>query len=179
MRFLLKKQTTEATAAQSSDKAFTHSFAVSVISILLCLAALCSTSWAWFSGSVSSANNEIAAASCDVTTTFTYAVTDGVETLVPNADGTYTLSAGVEYLVKISAEGSARSSYCIFTIGAMRYYTQQIATTEPDNIINFTLTFSDETVIAVSPLWGTSGRTERDLLDGRAYTEVDFQAVTP
>ncbi len=177
MGFPFKQQHNE---EKSADKAFNQSFTVSVISILLCIVALCSTSWAWFSGSVTSGGNEISAASCDVQAIFTYAVTDGIEELAANADGTYTLAQGVTYTVTVSAEGTARSSYCILTVDGQHYFTQQVDTAAPNNVISFTLTFTEEDkVITFSPLWGTSSRTERDLHNGGVYTDNDFRTVTP
>ena len=75
-----------------TDKAFTQSIAVSVISILLCVVALCSVTWAWFSEGVTSFSNTIKTGNCTVTVSVMY---DGVE-IATNSDatGTYPIDAG-------------------------------------------------------------------------------------
>ena len=50
-----------------SEKAFSQSLLISVISILLCIVALCSVTWAWFSTEISSSSSDIKSAYCDVT----------------------------------------------------------------------------------------------------------------
>lgn len=165
MRFPFKESDTKKTA----KKAFTQSFAVSVICILLCLVALCSTSWAWFSGNAASTENKIVAATCNVAVTVTDSTGSPPET---NVGGLYALTKNEVYTVDISAEGTARSSYCIVSVGDARYYTVQISTAAPYNTMRFTLSFSADTEIAVSPHWGTSSRADRDLASGKSYLDM-------
>ena len=91
-----------------TDKAFTQSIAVSVISILVCVVALCSVTWAWFSEGVTSFSNTIKTGNCTVTVS---AMNEETE-IDPNTDttGIYTFKAGKSYQIKISSTGSVESS---------------------------------------------------------------------
>lgn len=42
-----------------TEKAFKQSITISFIGILLCMVALCSVTWAWFSAEISSSSNDI------------------------------------------------------------------------------------------------------------------------
>ncbi len=49
-----------------TEKAFSHGIFISVLSIILCIVALCSASYAWFTEDQSSGNNVIVAGSFDL-----------------------------------------------------------------------------------------------------------------
>ena len=169
----MKPQASQEESARLADKSFNRSIAISILCILLCAAALCSTSWAWFSDSVSS-QETIVTATCTVTAT----VQDSESVvLLPDGEGNYLLSADVIYTVELVSEGTAQSSYGALTVGGTRYYTEQISTTAPDNTLRFTLSFTSDTVVHIKGYWGTLGREERDLLNGAHY--LDMQETTP
>ena len=104
-----------------TDKAFTQSIAVSVISILVSVVALCSVTWAWFSEGVTSSSNTIKTGNCTVTVSVMNEETE----IDPNTDttGIYTFEAGKSYQIKISSTGSVESSYCKLVIDGNEYYT--------------------------------------------------------
>ena len=150
-----------------SDKVFYQSIALSFLGILLCIVILCSATWAWFQADVSSSNNSIQSAECNVSVE----VTEG-GVPVTASGGIYSLSKDVPYEFKLTASGTAGSSYCILRIGGEDYYTAQIPTTSPDNSITFTLQFSAQiTDVEVITRWGISSRSERAFEDGGAYRD--------
>ena len=155
-----------------TDKAFTQSIAVSVISILVCVVALCSVTWAWFSEGVTSSSNTIKTGNCTVTVSVMY---DGVE-IAPNSDatGTYTFEAGKSYQIKITFTGSAESSYCKLVIGGQDFYTEQVSMSEPNNTITFALTFDAQTEVEIITRWGTYhiSNNARNFYNGKSYTNL-------
>lgn len=136
-----------------TEKAFTQSIAISIFGILLCVVALCSVTWAWFSEGVTFSSNTIKTGNCTVTVSV---MNEGAQ-IAPNADttGKYILEAGKSYQINIIATGSAESSYCKLVIGGQDYYTEQISTSEPNNTISFTLTFDAPTEVEIITRWGT------------------------
>lgn len=164
-------------AKKMADKAFNQSFAVAILCILLCAVALCSTSWAWFSASVSSSSNQIASAFCTVTTTVTDDEGEVVDA-IPNTDGDYFLAADKVYTVHFLCEGTARSSYCVLTANGIRYYTEQISTSAPENTLSFTLSFHTDTTVNIHTYWGSVTQTDRALFNGGQYVEMQATPST-
>ena len=156
-----------------TEKAFRQNMIISVIGVLLCIIILCSTTWAWFTAGISSKDNTITSAYCNVSV---YVEGDDGE-LLPT-DGRYTLLAGGAYEFKIYSSGTAGSAYCIFKIDDGEYYTEQISTAEPNNFITFTLQFTSDTEVEVVTRWGTSSKDERAFYNGAFY--IDFvESATP
>lgn len=160
-----------------TEKAFTQSIAISVFSILLCIIALCSVTWAWFSDGISSPTNSIQSAACNVSVSV---ISDSAP--VEPLDGKYTFAKDKAYEIKMTATGTAKTAYCILNINGKDYYTEQI---QIIGEIEFTLQFSDETTVAeILPCWGTSSRVERDFANGLYYldckeTDPATLVVTP
>lgn len=135
-----------------TDKAFTQSIAVSVISILVCVVALCSVTWAWFSSEISSSSSDIKSAYCDVNVTVV-----SEDSKLESIGGKYSFLKDKAYKIQISATGTAETAYCILKIDDVDYYTAQIPTQTIDNYIVFTLQFEAEvTEVEVITRWGTS-----------------------
>ena len=153
-----------------TEKGFTQSITVSVISILLCIIALCSVSWAWFSENVTSSLNTIKTGNCTVTVSVIH---DGEE-FGPNAgtSGMYTFEASESYQITITSTGSAESSYCKLVIGGQDFYTEQVSTSEPNNTISFTLAFDAPTEVEIITRWGTYHipNDARNFYNGKRYT---------
>ena len=156
-----------------TEKAFRQNMMISVIGVILCIIILCSTTWAWYTAGISSVDNTIKSAYCNVSVTV-----EGDGGALEPTDGAYTLLAGGAYEFKIYATGTAGSAYCILNIDGNDYYTAQIPTAEPGNFITFTLQFSGDTEVEVITRWGTSSKTERAFYNGAFY--IDFvESVTP
>lgn len=147
-----------------TEKAFSQSLLISVISILLCLVALCSMTYAWFNESVSSGSNSIKAGTCEVTITV-ISKEGQTYTFIPEnskpkfASGTYTVTIG--------AKGTASSAYCVLRIGGKDYYTEQVAMNET---ISFDITFGKDTTVEFIPRWGKYHVVERDLENNGEYS---------
>lgn len=156
-----------------TDKAFMHSITVSVISILFCLIALCSATFAWFNQEIKSTDNSIKSGNCTVTVIVTEAGNESA-VLTPDSNGTYKLLGGTEYNISISAVGTVKSSYCLFLISTDEYYTEQISTSEPENKISFTLKFANTTDIEIITRWGTYhiSNDARAFYDGKSYIDL-------
>lgn len=132
-----------------TDKAFKQSITISIIGILLCMVALCSVTWAWFSTEISSSSSDIKSAYCDVTVS----VMNEGSKLDP-IDGKYSFAKDKAYKIHITATGSAETAYCILKIDGELYYTAQIPT---HTAMNFTLQFDAEvTDVEIITRWGIS-----------------------
>ena len=148
------------------DRAFSRMLWGSVISILLCLVALCSMTYAWFSGEIESGDNTIRAGSFDLSVTVTG---EGGEvlSLLPDetrADAVYCeLRAGVTYTVELThLPGSTVKGYCLLTLGEVSYRTDAIIGEETknrgDREINdpfvFCLCPSEDVNLVITTRWG-------------------------
>lgn len=169
----LKEEINEKRADKLTDRVFTQSLVMSVFGILLCIVALCSATYAWFSADVSSPSNNIKSSSCDISVS----VTNGGNTVDPQ-NGEYLLEAGKTYEFNISATGTAKSVYCILSIDGKDFYTEQIdvtpdgvAAASPQSGFTFSLMFSEDTAVTVVTRWGRSSRDVREIADGVNYID--------
>ena len=153
-----------------TEKAFSQSLIISVVSILLCLVALCSVTWAWFSEDVTSSSNTIKTGNCTVMVS----VMNETMEIPLNATGTYTFEAGKSYKIIITSTGSVTSSYCKLVIGGQDFYTEQVSTSEPNNTITFALAFDAPTEVEIITRWGTYHipNDARDFYSGKSYTNL-------
>lgn len=149
-----------------SEKAFLHSIAISIIGMIFCMIALCSTTWAWFNEGVASSSNVIKSGNCDMAVS----VTTGGATVSPASTNTeqYTFEKGKTYVISITSVGSS-SSYCKLEFNGGEYYTQQIAVSESGTTISFELTFDDDTEVKILTRWGIYRDKERDFINGQSY----------
>ena len=131
----------------------------SVTVIVLCMAAMGFTAYAYFSAGVTSGANTIKAASFDVEVT----IQNGV-TVEPQADGSYLLAAGTyQVTVERTQDSTAGTGYCKVQIGAKTYVTCQLGkdVTAEDGWREgqtFTLEVTEvETVrVEIDACWGTA-----------------------
>ena len=146
-----------------TEKAFSHNLLISVVSILMCVVALCSITYAWFTTNVSSGENVIESSrfSLDVT------VSDGNGTpisITDNDDGTFTCNfeRTGEYTVvlQMTADTTASKGYCEFIIDSMeKKQTTSISKDAAIGVDPFTVTFevtSENTAVVFVPKWGIS-----------------------
>ena len=154
-----------------SDRTFMYNLVACVAGIVICLSSLTAVTWAWFGGSVSSAENTIKTASYQMSVS----VYEGETKISPRPEAGYhfSLTANKQYTVRLEGVGSG-SGYCRVTKNGSSepvYFTSQVKAGE---VASFTLEFSEDTVIDVLPCWGTYiGATDaRDLMNGQSY--VDF-----
>ncbi len=97
----------------------------SICSILLCMACLVQTTWAWFTVSIENTDNVIQIA----TVTTDIAVTNEKETIAPTDEGyklengEYTISVGLERSADENAQNSQQPVYVVMTV---RYAQDQM-----------------------------------------------------
>ena len=158
-----------------TDKAFRQSIAISIFGIVLCMIALCSATWAWFSAAVSSNTNSVQSANCAVTVSVANS-----GTAIDADNGKYTFEKDKIYDIKITASGSAKSAYCILVVEGMAYYTTQIPASA-ENGLTFTLRFSEDKEIEIITRWGTSSKPETERIfknDGYYYNLEESEPIT-
>ena len=138
-----------------SDKAFIRLIATSVIGILICVACLCSTTYAWFTASVESADSKIEAASdCKLS----IRITDGaaLDQTVEYGDSlTLDLKKDVNYTVTLSLPRDSASGYCIMSAGDDKYYSPFIQRHDGDPVsVEFTLRVEKDVAVSFDTHWG-------------------------
>ena len=142
-----------------SDVSFSRIIVSSVLGILLCIFCLAGLTWAWFSGSSSSAANSITAAEFKVKVTI-----NGID--ITSADGKYTLNQ-TENKITVTADGSATTGYCIVKFGGNTYHTIQIfkvpAEKKPQSV-TFTVKSVAGAELEIIPQWGTCADDNNETL---------------
>ena len=113
---MLNKQSSEKKNNKLTDKSFLRLFVTSLLAIAICIICLCSSTWAWFTQSITGGGNEIKAAD---TCLISISIVDenGVE--LTDLENGIDLVAGMRYTVTISLpKDSASGYYIIQTLGA-------------------------------------------------------------
>lgn len=150
-----------------SDASFMVRISFCFAGILLFMLSLCVTAYAMFSYNVGSGTTKIQAANFDLDVK----ITDLSKPDEPPVTGgyDYRLVTGT-HKVTLTAEGNASTGYCKIAllddngVAYETHFTQQLGKGE---VIEFTITLSEDANIRFSPQWGTySG--EGDILDGGA-----------
>ena len=148
-----------------TDKAFSRLMLTSVLGILACIVCLCSATWAWFSGSVTSDNNTLVSGhfSLDVTVTSTDVPGSDV-TVVPEDGGKASCAlAPGEYTVTLtmSTDTTVTRGFCTVKCGTDVYYTEPIVAGTATDPFTFTLKVeqANATVVFVS-VWGIPSATD-------------------
>ena len=158
-----------------TEKAFMQSILISAVGFVICIVALCSMTFAWFSSETSSSNHTLTSGSFDLVVTVKPVQGEG-EALVPTKDGgtyTYELKQG-KYLVTLKmTEDSTVKGRCLVTIGGgetlstSAIYNERTANCEgrtPASTDNFTFEIEIEiepaadpnatTTVTFQPCWG-------------------------
>lgn len=144
-----------------TEKAFSQSLLVSVLSIILCLVALFSITYAWFTADLSSGGNVLESSRFALEVY----VTDGEGNAIPveaNQDGSFTchLVATGRYTVtlRMTEDTTATKGYCNVTVNSEE--KKQTAPISKDPAIGaepfvFTLEATEEnTIVRFAPHWG-------------------------
>jgi LysM repeat protein len=139
-----------------------------VVSIMLiCLAAMSLTGYAYFTHSVTSASNVIKVASFDIDVSVTVKENEDAIVDVEKVDvRTYkaTLLPGMTYEVSLTRSGDASTGFCVISAkdcAIEKYHTQQLGTdvnalSSGDDSITVYITVTKETVVTFFAHWGTS-----------------------
>lgn len=151
-----------------TEKAFSQSLIISVVSILLCIVALSSVTYAWFTGETTSGSNTLMSGSFDVKITVSK-LEDGVASAnaieaESNNEGKYTykLLPGTYEISLALTEDSTVKGHCVVTIGNDTQHTDAIIGANTANVENaamtdpfkFKITVTAETTVFLEPRWG-------------------------
>ena len=150
------------------EKVMLARVAMTVVIMVVCLATMSITAYAYFSHNVTSGSNTIKAASfyTDVTVQITDADGNAVETITTNTSDhkshSATLNANTTYTITVqhNARSTAQTGFVIITADKCetKYHTQQLGRDGNGNTytITFKLTPGANTVVTFRSHWGTS-----------------------
>ena len=154
-----------------TEKAFSQSLIVSILSILLCVVALCSITYAWFTTNLSSGENVIESSlfALDIQV---FDNNDSPVYVTDNNDGTYlcTFENAGKYTVvmKMTDDTTASKGYCeITTNSTNKNQTEPISKDISIGVESFSFTVeisNADTTIVFEPKWGISATA--DIADG-------------
>ena len=160
-----------------SEKAFSQGLFISVLSILLCLIALGSTTYAWFGVDTSSGNNVIESGKFALLISVTDADGNPID-VTENANGTFGClfrDCGVYTVVLAMTEDStATKGYCdVVFPSSVKKHTDSISR-DPDigiDPLSFTIEITTEgATVSFMPKWGIPAHA--DIFDGDALSEL-------
>lgn len=167
-----------------TEKAFSQSMIISVVSILLCIVMICSMTYAWFTNETSSNSNTLMSGSFGVTISVTK-LNDGTATASdvavtsdPNNIGKYICDLEVgTYTVTLNLTNeSTVKGHCIVTVGNdTAKHTAAIVGEKMANDENgeqsdpftFTITVTQPTTVTFEPRWGVV--VDPDIENGGTY----------
>ncbi len=140
----------------------------SILGICICLVCVCGMTWAWYTASVETPTQKMTAAYYEVAVE---SVTDEKTNVdvAPSASGSYSLSAGITYIVKLKASGSVTEcgGYCLIECGDTKYYTQ---TFKPGESITIDFTPEAAGAYTFTGVWGShpSAVTAEEIINAAA-----------
>ena len=137
-----------------TEKAFSRFFLTSTITLLVAIAALFSTTYAWYSASLSTSST-LTAACYDIHITVTASDTP----ISPEESGAYLLEAGKTYAITLerSEYATAENGYGEMILNGEHYDTEQINA----GAICFTVMPTEDASAFFIPHIGTSTATEK------------------
>ena len=156
------------------EKVMLTRIAMTVTIVIMCLAAMSITAYAYFSHNVTSGSNIIKAANFDANVSITIkdSSNDPVTVTKDGKVQTANLDAGKYTIELTKGNSTADTGFCVISIGDKTYYTDQIGVDVKkdltDATVKFDLWLSSPTKLEVLSHWGTSvyygygddGRTE-------------------
>lgn len=181
-----------------TEKAFMQSVVISVVGILLCIVALCSATFCWFTGETESGSNTLTSGSFDLEQPVVVlaAQPEGEEVAVdvtPDEGGqgvwVCNLTEAGTYRVTLTLkEGSTVKGHCIVTVGngaplhtaAIGEPTEQDADLTISNPLTFTIVVDEADLasggvrVTFEPRWGIV--TEPDILHESASENAQSSA---
>ena len=157
MRKLLRMKENEGQEKVSEKNLLTRGL-VTLTVVILCLAAMTLTAFAYYSLDIVSGSNKIKAAVFDIDVKVTNQNDQGEITVAPGPNKTYTvlLPAGT-YSIEVghSSQSTANTGFVTIAVADGMFYTRQL--TKSDNTDSLTFTFETNAKMAVefSACWGT------------------------
>lgn len=145
----MKKQNNE----KLSDKAFARLALTSILGILVCIICLCSTTYAWFTGSVQVDNNTFKAADACLLSVSVYK--DGTEVAIIDTDNSATLECEGMYTVTLTLPKESASGYLVLTVDGQEYYSDYLQRNDDtDQTLTFTLNVKAAKNVTFTARWG-------------------------
>lgn len=162
------------------EKVMHTRIAMTVTIVIMCLAAMSITAYAYFSYNITSGSNIIKAANFDANVSITIkdSSNDPVTVTKDGKVQTANLDAGKYTIELTKGTSTADTGFCVISIGDKTYYTDQIGVDVKkdltDATVKFDLWLSSPTKLEVLSHWGTSvyygygddGRTEIFIVSG-------------
>lgn len=148
----MKQQNTE----KLSDKAFARLALTSILGVLLCIVCLCSTTYAWFTGSVQGDNNKIQAADACLLSVSVCSKGDAEE-VVATVDTQKAVELECEgaFTVTLTLPKESASGYLVLTVGGQEYYSDYLQRNdETDQTLTFTLNVETAKSVTFTARWG-------------------------
>lgn len=133
----------------ATDKNIFRLLIPSMLVVILCMACLATTSWAWFTASIFTDAQILTAASYTIDVT----ITDSKSNVVDNST---TLNANETYTVTLLASGTASEGHCIVNDGSQNLYTSSLT---PNNQLTFTLIPDTNAIYTFTAVWGSYSGT--------------------
>lgn len=120
-----------------TDKTFNRLLLTAVAGVLICIVLLCSSTYAWYSASISGAENAIKTSGESL---LGISVAKGGENLTLS-DGSLTLEKNATYTVTLTMPKDSPSGYCVITAPGGTYLTDYLERHDSDTPteISFTL----------------------------------------
>lgn len=162
------------------EKVMLMRVAMTIVIMVMCLAAMSITAYAYFSHNVTSGSNTIKAANFEAQITVTSTDQNG-ETVNPSStDGkktVFTFASPGTYTVKLEKENSstAKTGFCVIYVGDKTYHTQQIgvdinANNEKREFVVFDLKINEPNiVVTIESHWGTSSYYNFDIDESNTF----------
>lgn len=156
MRKLLRIKENEGQEKVSEKNLLTRGL-VTLTVVILCLAAMTLTAFAYYSLDIVSGSNKIKAAVFDVNVTIQG--DQGEVTVTPGPNKTYkaVLPAGT-YSIEVahSTQSTANTGFVTMEVADGMYYTRQLTKSDHTNSLTFTFETNAEMAVKFSACWGTS-----------------------
>ena len=164
------------TPERVTDKAFTHGLLVSVISILMCIVALCSMTFAWYNADITSGENVIESSRFALDIKIVNNADDSDVVLTENDKGAFTCTlAEGEYTVtlKMTDDTTASKGFCDIKIDLNEvFHTSPVSKDETigHDPLSFTVKIVGESAsVTFVPKWGISS-TDEPVENGETIT---------
>lgn len=154
-----------------NDKIFMKLIVTAIVAMLICATGLVSTTWAWYTSTLSSADNNINSATFEIELSVVDAVTGTPVATLNSADHYFSLEKGTYIVsVKRKTDSTATVGYVIVTETSdtsNRHYTA--ALTSSIDSLAFTLEIKRDTAVTVKfkSNWGSPSADEL-LSDGKS-----------
>ena len=135
-----------------TDKAFFRLMLTSILGILLCIACLCSTTYAWFTQDITHGGNTIqASGEC----LLTISLDDGT-TVLDDVEGTVELEGGKTYLATLTLPKDSPSGYVKITAADKVYLSPFIARHNGDVPVSlsFNISVAETQSVKFETHWG-------------------------